>query len=346
MKAVYITEHGGVDALTYGELPEPEVGPNDVKVRVRACALNRLDVYTRAGARGTRMRFKGPHVLGGDAAGDVVEVGSEVRRIGVGERVVVNPRITCGQCRFCLAGEEELCVDAGMLGSTISGGYAEYVSVPAVNVAPIPESLSYEQAASLPTVFLPCWTILVRRANLRAWETALIPSASSGVGTAGIQVAKNVIGARVITTTSSEEKAQKALELGADEVINYTTEDVAERVDQITGGQGVNVVLDHVGADFYPAAIRSLATGGRYGICGVTSGYRAELQLGLMFLRYHTVFGVFMGRKEDLRQIVEYAGRGVIRGVVHETFALEDAGKAHEAMEALNFFGKLVLRVE
>ncbi len=346
MKAVYITEHGGVDALTYGELPEPEVGPNDVKVRVRACALNRLDVYTRAGARGTRIRFKGPHVLGGDAAGDVVEVGSEVRRIGVGERVVVNPRITCGQCRFCLAGEEELCVDAGMLGSTISGGYAEYVSVPAVNVAPIPESLSYEQAASLPTVFLPCWTILVRRAKLRAWETALIPSASSGVGTAGIQVAKNVIGARVITTTSSEEKAQKALELGADEVINYTTEDVAERVKQITGGQGVNVVLDHVGADFYPAAIRSLATGGRYGICGVTSGYRADLQLGLMFLRYHTVFGVFMGRKEDLRQIVEYAGRGVIRGVVHETFALEDAGKAHEAMEALNFFGKLVLRVE
>ena len=346
MKAVYITEHGGVDALTYGELPEPEVGPNDVKVRVRACALNRLDVYTRAGARGTRMRFKGPHVLGGDVAGDVVEVGSEVRRIGVGARVVVNPRITCGQCRFCLAGEEELCVDAGMLGSTISGGYAEYVSVPAVNVAPIPESLSYEQAASLPTVFLPCWTILIRRANLRAWETMLIPSASSGVGTAGIQVAKNVIGARVITTTSSEEKAQKALELGADEVINYTTEDVAERVDQITGGQGVNVVLDHVGADFYPAAIRSLATGGRYGICGVTSGYRAELQLGLMFLRYHTVFGVFMGRKEDLRQIVEYAGRGVIRGVVHETFALEDAGRAHEAMEALNFFGKLVLRVD
>ena len=346
MKAVYITEHGGVDALTYGELPEPEVGPNDVKVRVRACALNRLDVYTRAGARGTRIRFKGPHVLGGDAAGDVVEVGSEVGSVGAGARVVVNPRITCNQCRFCLAGEEELCVDAGMLGSTISGGYAEYVSVPAVNVAPIPESLSYEQAASLPTVFLPCWTILVRRANLRAWETALIPSASSGVGTAGIQVAKNVIGARVITTTSSEEKAQKALELGADEVINYTTEDVAERVDQITGGQGVNVVLDHVGADFYPAAIRSLATGGRYGICGVTSGYRAELQLGLMFLRYHTVFGVFMGRKEDLRQIVEYAGRGVIRGVVHETFALEDAGKAHEAMEALNFFGKLVLRVE
>ena len=218
--------------------------------------------------------------------------------------------------------------------------------MPAVNVEPIPDALSYVQAASLPTVFLPCWTILVRKAQLKAWETMLIPSASSGVATAGIQVAKNVLGAKVITTTSSEEKAQKARELGADEVINYTSEDIAERVKEITGGQGVNVVLDHVGEDFYPAAIRSLAMGGRYGICGVTSGYRADLQMGLMFLRYQTVFGVFMGRKEDLRQIVALAGRGTIRGVIHETFALEDAAKAHEAMEGRNFFGKLVLTVE
>ena len=346
MKAVYLTEHGGTDVLTYGDLPEPQPGPNDVKVRVRACALNRLDVYTRQGARGTRIRFKGPHVLGGDVAGDIVEVGSEVSRVNVGDRIVVNPRITCNQCRFCLASEEELCARAGMLGSTISGGYAEYVTVPAVNVVPILDSLSYVQAASLPTVFLPCWTILVRRAQLKAWETMLIPSASSGVGTAGIQVAKNVIGAKVITTTSSEEKAQKARDLGADEIINYTTEDIAERIKEITGGQGVNVVLDHVGEDFYPAAIRSLAMGGRYGICGVTSGYNAQLQMGLMFLRYHTVFGVFMGRKEDLRQIVEQAGRGVIRGVIHETFPLEDAARAHEAMEATNFFGKLVLTMD
>ncbi len=346
MKAVYMTEHGGTDVLTYGDLPEPEVGPNDVKVRVRACALNRLDVYTRQGARGTRIRFRGPHVLGGDVSGDVVEVGSEVTRVSAGQRIVVNPRITCSQCRYCLSGEEELCGSGRMLGSSISGGYAEYVSVPAVNVEPIPDSLSYEQAASLPTVFLPCWTILVRKAQLKAWETLLIPSASSGVGTAGIQVARNVLGARVITTTSTEDKAQKARELGADVVINYRTEDIADRVKEITDGQGVNVVLDHVGEDFYPAAIRSLAMGGRYGICGVTSGYRADLQMGLMFLRYHTVFGVFMGRKEDLRQIVEFAGRGVIRGIIHETFPLEDAAKAHEAMEATNFFGKLVLTVD
>ena len=346
MKAVYITEHGAPDALVYGDLPEPEPGANDALIRVRACALNRLDAYTRAGARGTRLRFNGnPHVLGGDVAGDVVETGGEVSQISAGDRVVVNPRITCRQCRFCLAGEEELCRGAGMLGSTISGGYAEYVSVPAANVVGIPDDLSYVQAASLPTVFLPCWTILIRKAQLRPWETLLIPSASSGVGTAGIQVAKNVIGARVIATTSSEDKARKARELGADEVINYTTEDIAERVSEITGGQGVEVVLDHVGADFYPAAMRSLAMGGRYGICGVTSGYRAELQMGLMFLRYHTVFGVFMGRKDDLRQIVDLAGRGVIRGIIHRAYPLQDAAEAHRDMEALNFFGKLVLEV-
>ena len=345
MKAVYITEHGDTEVLTYGDLPDPDMGAGDVKIRVRACALNRLDLYTRAGARGTRIRFSGPHILGGDVAGDVESVGDDVTRVKPGDRVVVNPRLICGQCRFCIGGEEELCVSPGMLGSSTNGGYAEYVTLPASNGFVLPDSMSYEQAASLPTVFLPCWTILIRRAALKPWETALIPSASSGVGTAAIQVAKRVVGATVIATTSTEEKARRARELGADQVINYSEEDIAERVKELTGGRGVDVVLDHVGADFWPAATASLAPGGRYGICGVTSGYRAELQMGLMFLKYHTVFGVFMGRNEDLRQIVEMAGREVIRGVVHQTFPLEDAAKAHDAMEAREFFGKLVLTV-
>lgn len=344
MKAVYITEHGGIETLRYGDLPEPEVGPNEVKVRVRASALNRLDVYTRAGVRGTRRRnFDRPHILGGDAAGEIVDMGGEVRGRRIGERVVVNPRMTCNQCRFCSSGEDEFCQNSGMLGSSKSGSYAEFVSVPSTSAVAIPESLSFEEAASLPTVYLPSWTILVRKGSLKSWETALILSASAGVGTAGIQVAKNVIGATVITTTSSDEKAERAKAIGADHVINYSTDDIAGRIKEITGGSGVDVVLDHVGADFWPAATRSLAIGGRYGICGVTTGYRAELQMGAMFTRYQTVFGVFMGRKEDMRQIVEMAGRGLIQGVIHQTFSLEDAAKAHEAMEGRNFFGKLVL---
>ena len=344
MKAVYMTEHGGADVLQYGDLPEPQIGSNDVKVRVRAASLNRLDVYTRAGVRGTRRRnFDDPHVLGGDAAGEIVEVGSEVRGREIGQRVLVNPRMTCNQCRWCSAGQDEFCESSGMLGSSRSGSYAEYVGVPATSAVPIPDGLSFQEAATLPTVYLPSWTILVRKGELKSWETALVLSASAGVGTAAIQVAKNVIGATVITTTSTDEKAAQAAELGADHVINYSSEDIAERVRDITGGRGVDVVLDHVGAEFWPAATRSLALGGRYGICGVTTGYRAELQMGAMFTRYQTVFGVFMGRKEDMRQIVEMAGRGVIRGIIHQTFPLEEAAKAHEVMESRNFFGKLVL---
>ena len=346
MKAIYMTEHGGLEVLKYGDMPEPEIGPNDVRVRVRAAALNRLDVYTRAGVRGTRRRnFDAPHILGGDSAGEIAEIGSAVRGRSVGERVVVNPRMTCDQCRQCAAGQDEFCENSGMLGSSRSGSYAEYVAVPSTSAVPIPDTLSFEEAASLPTVYLPSWTILIRKGALKSWETALVLSASAGVGTAGVQVAKHVAGATVIATTSTDEKAARARELGADHVINYATEDIAERVREITGGRGADVVLDHVGSEFWQAATRSLAVGGRYGICGVTTGYRAELQMGMMFTRYLTVFGVFMGRKEDMRQIVHAAGRGVVRGVIHQTFPLEDAAKAHEVMESRNFFGKLVLTV-
>ena len=346
MKAVYIEEHGGVEVLKYGDVPEPVIGPGEIKVRVRACAINRLDLFTRAGVRGTRMELKGPHILGGDPAGDVVEVGGGVTEVKAGDRVVVNPRIVCGECRQCTADREELCRRPGMLGSTTNGSYAQYVVVPAANAVVLPESLSYEEAASLPTVFLPGWSILIRRAALKPTETALVLSASSGVGTAAIQIAKNVVGATVIATTSTDDKARKARELGADEVINYTTEDIQERVKELTDRRGVDVVVDHVGAEFWPAASASLAPGGRYGICGVTTGYRAELQMGTLFLKLQTVFGVFMGRQEDLRQIVEVVGQGVVRGVIHQTFPLEEAARAHQVMEELSFFGKLVLTVD
>ena len=187
--------------------------------------------------------------------------------------------------------------------------------------------------------------MLLRRAALRPWETVLVLSASSGVGTAAIQIARHVIGARVIATTSTEEKARKARELGADDVILYTEEDIKDRVMELTDGHGVNVVVDHVGADFWPAAFASLATGGRYGICGVTSGYRAELQMGTLFLRGQTVFGVYMGRTADLRQIVQMVEKGTLHAVIHETFPLADAARAHDTMEGRNFFGKLVLTV-
>ena len=344
MKAVYIEAHGGPEVLAYGERPEPVIEPHEVKVRVRSSALNRLDIYTRAGVRGMRREFPPPLILGGDAAGDVVEVGGQVQGLKANDRVVVNPKTTCGQCSSCLAGKDDLCLSTTMLGSGIDGSYAEYIAVPAANAHSIADHVSYEQAASVPTVYLPMWNMLIRRAQLKPWETVLVLSASAGVGTAAIQVAKNVVGARVIATTSTAEKAARARELGVDEVINYNEEDVAQRVKELTGGEGVDVVVDHLGADHFQAAYGSLRPGGRYGNCGVTTGYRAELHMGLMFTRHLTVFGVYMGSKEDMRQIVEMLNRGTIVPAIHEVFPLELAADAHRMMEERNFFGKLVLR--
>ena len=343
MKAVYIESHGGPEVLLYGERPEPSLAAGDVMVKVGASALNRLDLYTRAGDRGLAREFPPPLILGGDCAGEVVEVGAQVTGLKAGDRVAVNPKITCGQCSQCLAGRDHLCPRPRFMGSGTDGSYAELAVMPAVNAHPIADGISYEHAAAVPTTFLPVWNILVRRGQLKPWETVLVLSASAGVGTAAIQVAKNVIGARVIATTSTPEKAAKAKELGADEVINYNEEDITERVRALTDG-GADMVVDHVGADFFGKAFSALKPGGRYGICGATTGLRTELHLGLLFSRQIEVFGAFMGSKEDMRQIVATLNAGAFTPVVDRVFPLEEAANAHRAMEETNFFGKLLLQ--
>ena len=344
MKAVYIEAHGGPEVLTYDQRPEPEPGPQDVKIRVRACALNRLDLYTRTGSRGLKRSFPPPLILGGDASGDVVEVGEQVGSFKPGDRVLINPRIVCGECNFCLAGEGDLCPRYRFIGTHIDGSYAEYVSVPTTNVHPIADRVSYEEAAAVPTTFMPMWNMIIRKGQLKPWETVLVLSASAGVGTAAIQVARNIVGARVIATTSTPEKAEKARSHGAHEVIVYTQEDIAERVKELTDGQGVDMVVDHVGADFFPKAFDSLRRGGRYGVCGVTTGYKGDLHLGNLFSKQLHVFGVFMGTREDMRQIAEMLNQGRIKPVIDRVFPLEQAADAHRLMESREFFGKIVLR--
>ena len=343
MQAVYIEAHGGPEVLTYGERPEPEAGAGQVKVRVRATALNRLDLYTRAGDRGLERQFPPPLILGGDCSGEVAAIGAGVAGLKEGDRVVINPRLSCQQCPACMSGQDDFCRRSQFLGSALDGSYAEYLGVPAANTHLLADGVSYEEAAAIPTTYLPVWNMLVRRLQLKPWQTVLVLSASAGVGTAAIQMAKDVIGARVIATTSTAEKAAKAKELGADEVINYTEEDIRGRVREITGGAGVDAVVDHVGADFFGPAFASLRPGGRYGICGATTGLRAELHLGLLFSQQKEVYGVYMGTKEDMRQIVEMLNRGAVRPVVDRAFPLADAAAAHQAMEATSFFGKLLL---
>ena len=345
MRAVFIDGHGGPEVLQYGQRPEPTMADDEVKVRVRAAALNRLDTYVRAGLRGQRRQFPPPLILGGDSAGEVIEVGAQVPAHRLGQRVVINPRISCRTCSFCTAGDDDLCPKFQFLGSSCDGSYAELVSVPAVNAVPIADGVTFEHAAAVPTVYLPMWNMLIRKAQLKPWETVLVLSASAGVGTAAIQVAKNVIGARVIATTSSHEKASMALELGADHVINYTSEDVTSRVKELTGGHGADVVVDHVGAKFFQGAYNSLKRGGRYGVCGVTTGYETQLQLGTLFTKQLRVFGVFMGSRGDMGQIVEMLNRGKIMPVIHGAFPLEQAAEAHAVMESRSFFGKLLLNI-
>ena len=343
MKAVYIEAHGGSEVLTYGERPEPEVQAGEVKIRVKATALNRLDLYTRDGGRGLEREFPPPLILGGDCAGEIVECGDGVTGLEPGGRVVVNPRLSCMQCAPCLAGQDDLCRRSRFLGSAIDGSYAEFISIPAANAHLLADGVSFKQAAAVPTTYLPVWNMLVRRLQLKPWQTVLVLSASAGVGTAAIQMAKDVIGAKVIATTSSPEKAAKASELGADVVINYKEEDIRDRVREITGGAGVDCVVDHVGADFFAPAFASLRNGGRYGICGATTGLRTELHLGQLFSQQKEIYGVFMGTKEDMREIVEMLNRGAVKPTVDRTFPLAEAAAAHQAMEETSFFGKLIL---
>ena len=347
MRAVYIQQHGGLPVLQYGEQPEPTPGPGEVKVQVRAAALNRLDLYTRLGVRGSRVppeRF--PHILGGDCAGDIAETATDVLGLHVGQRVVVNPLVTCGSCWYCLDQEPGLCDQKQVVGTHRPGSYAEFVVVPASNVLPMPDGLSYQQAAALPTTFLPTWNIIVRKGKLQRSETALVLSGSSGVGTAAISIVKSVIGARCIVTTSSGEKAQALQQLGADHTIDYTVEDVARRVMDLTGQRGVDLVVDSVGGAPFEAASRLLAKGGRYGVCGVTSGYRASLHLGELFTRGLHLFGVFMGPPEDLVQVLALAREGVIHSPIHCAFPLHRARQAHELMESARHVGKLLLTVD
>lgn len=333
MKAVFIREHGDPSVIQVGDMPEPKAGPGEIVVRVRACGLNRLDLYTRAGTRGTKVPpDQLPRILGGDCVGDVVEIGEEVEGIATGQRVLVNP--------LC-----ETQPAPRMLGTHRQGSNAEYVAVPAGNAIPLPDSVSDEQAAAFPTVYLPTWNIVIRQGRLQPNETAMVLSSSSGIGTAAIQLIKGVAGASCIAVTSTGEKIRKSRELGADYAVNYTSEDLAYRVKDITSGRGVDLVVDSTGAALFEPAYASLARGGRYGICGVTAGYQAQLHLGQLFSKELTVFGVFMGSNDDLRHIVDAAEAGKIQSAVHRVVPLEETASAHEEMERSEHFGKFVIAV-
>ena len=352
MKAVYIEEQGDIDKLIYGDLPDPVPGPGEVLVRLHAAALNRLDIYARSGANRVRVG-PFPHILGCDMAGEVATLGPGVEGFQTGQRVVVDYVIKCDTCEYCISGQDDLCRRSVDMGVHVAGGYAQYVKAPAANVHTISDKISFEEAAAIPLVFHTAWHCLVTQVNLRPGETVLINAAGSGVGTAGIQIAR-LLNARVLVTAGSDAKIAKAKELGAEAGVNYnTTPEFSGPIRDMAGGDGVDVVFDSVGASIWDESIASLKIAGRLVNCGVTGGHRANLHLGILFTRRLTIMGsggpVVAGNvgrsRSEFAEFMRLVNMGVLHGVVGRVFLLEEARQAHRAMEDRDFFGKIVLQI-
>lgn len=342
MRAIVFHRHGGLEVLEEAELPTPEPGPGEVRVRVRAVALNHLDLWVRQGLPSLKLPL--PHILGSDIAGVVDEVGEKVEGVEPGMEVMVQPGLSCMKCQACLSGHDNDCASYRIVGEHVRGGYAEYVVVPAGNVVPKPAALSFEEAAAVPLVFLTAWEMLVRKARLEPGERVLVQAAGSGVSSAAIQIAK-LLGAEVIASASTEEKLEKARELGADHTVNYTEQDLVAEVRRIVAPKkGVEVVVDHVGEATWDASVRALANGGRLVTCGATTGYDVRVDLRHLFYRRLSLLGSTMGSKGDLHRIVRLVELGKLRPVVDRVLPLSEAREAHRLLAERKAFGKVVLR--
>ncbi|WP_018111843.1 zinc-binding dehydrogenase [Thermus igniterrae] len=343
MRAILMEARGGPEVLKPGEVPTPEPGPKEVRLRVKAAALNHLDIWVRKGVASPRLPL--PHILGADAAGVVDAVGPGVTGFAPGDEVVVNPGLSCGHCQRCLAGEDNLCPRYEILGEHRHGAYAEYLVVPEANLLKKPKNLSFEEAAAIPLTFLTAWQMVVDKLQVRPGEDVLVMAAGSGVSVAAIQIAK-LFGARVIATAGSEEKLRRAKELGADEVVNYTHPDWPKEVRRLTGGKGADKVVDHTGALYFEGVVRATANGGRIAIAGASSGYEGTLPFAHVFFRQLSILGSTMGSKSRLFPILRFVEEGRLRPVVGEVLPLEAAPEGHCLLEERRVFGKVVLRVD
>lgn len=341
MKAVLIYEHGGIDKLRYEDVDEPSCGAKDVCVRVKACALNHLDVWVRRGLPSLRLKY--PHILGSDIAGVIESIGNEVTNVKPGDKIVVNPGMSCGCCEACLSGRDNFCPKYGIVGENMNGGYAEFICVPEQNVAQQPSNLSFEEAASIPLVFMTAWQLL-ERAQIKSGEWVLVHAAGSGVGSAAIQLAK-IMGARVMTTASSDEKLEKAKSLGADYGINYAKTDFSDEVRSLTEKKGADVILDHVGKDTFEKNIACLAWGGRLVLCGASTGLMAQINLAYVFFKQLSILGSTMSSKSRIFPVLKLAQEGKIKPVLDSVYPLKDVQAAHKRMEKRELFGKIVLTV-
>lgn len=340
MKAAIFDRFGPPAVLEYRDVPDPAPRADEALVDVKACGINHLDLWVRAGLPGLDIEM--PHILGNDVVGTIAAVGAAVRHVKPGDLVLVLPTLSCGVCPACLAGDDNLCRAYDVLGRRRNGGYAEKVAVPAVNCLPYPENLQWHEAAAVPLVFLTAWHMLVGRAHVRPGEDVLVIGGSSGVGSAAIQIAK-LHGARVIATAGSAEKMERARALGADEVVDHHRDDLAGEVRALTGRKGADVAIEHVGGAMFEHAVAALARNGRLVTCGATAGATAKLDLNLLFGRHLSLLGSWMGRRAELLEVLRFVRSGELKPVVDSVMPLAEARHAHERIEARRHFGKVVL---
>jgi NADPH:quinone reductase-like Zn-dependent oxidoreductase len=338
VKAIRFHEHGGPEVLRYEEAPDPAPAPGRAIVRVRACALNHLDLWQRRGLE--RVRIPLPHISGADVAGEIADGGG---LFATGARVLLQPGLSCGSCAACREDRDNACADYSVLGYFSDGGYAELVSVPLENVVPIPAHVDFVSAAAFPLTFLTAWHMLLTRAALQPGNTVLVLAGGSGVGQAAIQIAR-IHGARVFAT-SAPSKTDAVLALGAEQVFDHYAEDFAKRIRAATGGRGVDIVVEHVGEATWDRSVRALARGGRLVTCGATTGHAASIDLRHLFARQLSLLGSYMGRKSELLRAAELFFQGTLIPVIDQVMPLREMRAAHERLEAGKQFGKIVVTV-
>ncbi|MFI5347159.1 MAG: zinc-binding dehydrogenase [Elusimicrobiota bacterium] len=342
MKAALLTAFGGPENLEWTTAPDPVPGPGEVLLRVRACALNHLDLWIRAGLPSAKIKL--PFLLGCDAAGEVAALGPGVSGIAVGARFAVHPGRACGACPACRGGREPDCPDYGIIGAYGGrpGAYAEFLAVPVERLLPMPALMSFTDAAAVPLTFLTAWHMLSTLAELKAGETVLVVGAGAGVSVAAIQIAKH-LGARVIATSRSAATLERAKALGADMTIHHPPEDLARTVRKLTGGSMADAVFEHVGGDIVGEALKCLRRSGRLVTCGATGGFVAPIDLRYVFDRQLRIFGAKMGNLAEMTAVWALVSEGKLRPIVDRTFPLAEARAAHEYLSAGGHFGKVVL---
>ena len=343
MKALAFEKFGGPDVLALREVPDPKPGPDEVLVRVKACALNHLDIFVREGIPALKTPL--PFWTGCDIAGDVVEVGASVKDVKTGTRVAVNPNLTCGRCEFCMQGEDSLCVRYGILGEHKPGGLAELVAVRADNVLPLPAHVSYTDAASFVLTNMTAWRMVVTQAQVKPGQDVLIIGVGGGVSSTAVQIAK-LCGARVLVTSSSDAKLDKAKALGADVGINYSKDaDWTKAVAEHTGKRGVDVVIENVGAATWKQSIRVLKGGGRLVTCGATTGPIGETLIPLVFWKQLHIIGSTMANRKEFHDVMGLFFAGRLKAIVDEVVPLADGAAAQQRLADGKQFGKIVLTV-